>query len=137
VSYNIFFYIFWIIFQWRNVMCNEVISLNFYNYFSMEKYDIAWDDVACSLNFQIYFFNKEMWCGMSWGMLLESSELFFNGERWCDMRWFLELLKLFFNRERWHDIRWCDMLFEFLEIFFNGEKWHVMRWCDILTCWEN
>jgi hypothetical protein len=66
----------------------------------MEKCDVAWGDIACSLNFQKYF-------------LMEK------GEAWGD---FIKFLELFFNEEKW-----CDILLKFLEIFFNGERRHDMR----------
>jgi hypothetical protein len=37
------------------VAWDEVISLNFQNYFSMEKCDVSSGDVTCFLNFQDYF----------------------------------------------------------------------------------
>jgi hypothetical protein len=93
-------WIFRIIFN-REVMWHEVIFLNFYNYFSIEK-----GDMACYLNFQNYFSMEKG--DVAWADFLEFLELFFNGERWRGM--LLEFSEIFFNGERWHDLRWCVIL---------------------------
>ncbi len=67
--------------------------LQFLELFFNGKYDMAWGDVACSLNFQNY-------------LSIEKGDV-----AWDD---FLEFLELFFNIERWRGMRWCGMLLEFL-----------------------
>jgi hypothetical protein len=90
----------------ENVLRDEVISLNFQNYSSMEKCDVSWGDVTCSLNFFKLVFNRERLCVMRWcGMLIGFLELFFIGEMWHDKRWFFKFFKLFFYGERWCGIR--------------------------------
>jgi hypothetical protein len=89
--------------------------LRFLGLFYVQKGDVAWDDVACYLNFQNYF-------SMEKGDVARG--------------YFFEI---FFNEERWHGIRWCDMLLEFLD-FFSMKKddmaWHayMLRELKLMTC---
>jgi hypothetical protein len=94
---------------------------------------VAWVDVPCSLNFQNYFSIEKV--DMAWGDFLKFLEIFFYLERWCDMWWCAMVPK--FSELSFNEERWCDILLEFLEIFFDRERWHGMRWSGILACWEN
>jgi hypothetical protein len=131
VNYNTFSRVFWIIFQWRNVIWYEVISLNFYNYFSMEKCDMAWGDVTCFLNFQNYFSIEKG--DMAWGDFLEFVELFSHGEKWYGMMLFFWI---FISIFQWRKMMWHKMMWQVPWIFRNIFQWRKMTWHKMMwhTC---
>jgi hypothetical protein len=82
----------------------------------MEKCDVAQGDVTCSLNFQNYFSIEKGDVACSY--FLEFLELFFNRERWraCYLNF-----QNYFSMEK-GDMALGDFL-EFFELFFNKERW--------------